>query len=169
MSNDIRYVVGDATQPIGYVVGGATQPIGATSAAIIHVCNDVGAWGAGFVLAISKRWPEPEKAFRASKYHGLGDCQPVFVGPGLWVINMYAQGGIRRLDDLSIPLRYDALVQCLRNIHDWAVFGEVASIHMPRIGCGLAGGSWRIVEAIIQEYLCCSALEVYVYDLPSGG
>lgn len=31
---------------------------------LTHCCNDVGAWGAGVVLAISKQWPNPEKAYR---------------------------------------------------------------------------------------------------------
>ena len=47
-----------------YVDGDATQPQGPGLKYIIHCCNDVGAWGAGFVLAISKRWPGPEKAYR---------------------------------------------------------------------------------------------------------
>ena len=34
---------------------------------IVHVCNDIGAWGKGFVMAISNRWPEPESRYR--KWH----------------------------------------------------------------------------------------------------
>ncbi len=32
---------------------------------VAHVCNDIGGWGKGFVLAVSRRWPEPEAAYRA--------------------------------------------------------------------------------------------------------
>lgn len=50
MYNEIKYLKGDATQPL---VSG--------NKIIVHVCNDIGAWGKGFVLAISKRWAQPEK------------------------------------------------------------------------------------------------------------
>src|SRR4029077_8760714 len=29
------------------------------------VCNDAGGWGKGFVIAVSRRWPEPERRYRA--------------------------------------------------------------------------------------------------------
>lgn len=44
-----------------------------------------------------------------------------------------------------------------------------ASVHMPRIGCGLAGGSWGKVEPIIQEELCDKGVQVFVYDLQAKG
>ena len=34
---------------------------------------------------------------------------------------------------------------------------------MPRIGCGLAGGKWAVVEPIIQRAL--EDIPVFVYDL----
>ena len=45
--------------PIAYTTGDATAPEGDGPKIIVHVCNDVGGWGRGFVMAISKRWPEP--------------------------------------------------------------------------------------------------------------
>ena len=38
---------------------------------------------------------------------------------------------------------------------------------MPRIGTGEAGGSWNIVEGIIQDALVSRGIRVTVYDLPS--
>ena len=40
-----------------------------------------------------------------------------------------------------------------------------ASDHMPRIGCGLAGGDWAEIEPMITETLCAAGIEVVVYDL----
>ena len=31
---------------------------------IAHVCNDVGGWGSGFVVARSAKWSKPEAAYR---------------------------------------------------------------------------------------------------------
>jgi hypothetical protein len=39
---------------------------------------------------------------------------------------------------------------------------------MPRIGTGLAGGSWPVVEEIIGETLTQAGIRVTVYDLPQG-
>ena len=50
---------------ITFVRGDATTPSGKGPKIIAHVCNDIGGWGKGFVLALSRRWPEPERAYRA--------------------------------------------------------------------------------------------------------
>lgn len=42
---------------------------------------------------------------------------------------------------------------------------QKASIHMPRIGCGLAGGKWELIEQIIKEELIDKEIAVTVYDL----
>lgn len=156
------------TTAIQFVRGDATAPTGDGPKVIAHVCNDVGAWGKGFVLAVSKRWPEPEAAFRAWHAAGpaggfeLGAVQFVPVGPDLWVANMVGQHGIRTTK-AGPPIRYEAVGECLRRLGDKALeFG--ASVHMPRIGCGLAGGEWDRIEPLIQERLTDRGVSVTVYD-----
>ncbi|MCT2277673.1 hypothetical protein M3G91_08560 [Micromonospora chalcea] len=39
-----------------------------------------------------------------------------------------------------------------------------ASVHMPRIGCGLAGGSWQRIEPLIRQALSDRGIPVTVYD-----
>ncbi len=39
-----------------------------------------------------------------------------------------------------------------------------ASVHMPRIGCGLAGGKWSRVEPLVTERLAKRDIAVTVYD-----
>lgn len=36
---------------------------------------------------------------------------------------------------------------------------------MPKIGCGLAGGDWNVVEKIIKNTFIKEEIEVYVYLL----
>ena len=145
---------------IRYVKGDATAPDGSGPRAIVHVCNNLGAWGAGFVLAISKRWIEPEIAYRRAN-PTMGAVQIVNVAPGLMIVNMVAQHGFPSLSR-RCALDYEALTECL---HKVAAFCEAhrASVHMPRIGCGIAGGEWARVEAIILDTL--GAIDVTVYDL----
>lgn len=171
---------------ITYLKGDATRPVAEGPKVIAHVVNSVGGWGAGFVLALSKRWKEPEAAYRAwardgehpdvygkSKGFTLGNVQLVKVNapPDIWVANMMAQKGYgprgtapHRTDEPvhSIPLQYDELGICLLRVSGLAErLG--ASVHMPRIGCGLAGGKWGKVEPLIKQML--DGRQVYVYDL----
>jgi O-acetyl-ADP-ribose deacetylase (regulator of RNase III) len=148
---------------IQFITGDATDPIGSGNKIIAHVCNDIGAWGAGFVLAISKRWPQPEAQYLKSRgCLALGTLSLIQVDPGIWVANMIAQRGICTEDGVP-PIRYAALRQCLAIL---AVEARKlrATIHMPRIGCGLAGGKWESVEPLIR--IAIPTTEVFVYDLP---
>lgn len=155
---------------INYVIGDATQPVGEGPKIIVHVCNDIGGWGRGFVLALSNRWPEPEQRYRAwhrgetAQRFTLGEVQFVQVGDGTWVANMIGQRDVRSVGGVP-PVRYEAIRQGLRQAAEQA--SRVgASIHMPRIGCGLAGGKWELVENIIHEEIVSRGIHVCVYDLP---
>ncbi|MFF4534664.1 macro domain-containing protein [Streptomyces aureus] len=153
---------------ISYVRGDATTPSVKGVKVIAHVCNDIGGWGKGFVLALSRRWPEPEAAYRAwhrgraGNDFGLGAAQFVQVEPYVWVANLVGQRGIRT-GSKGVPVRYEAIDAALALLADRAV--ELgASVHMPRIGCGLAGGSWSRVEPLVTERLVRRGLSVTVYD-----
>ncbi|MER6136908.1 macro domain-containing protein [Streptomyces sp. NPDC001815] len=153
---------------ITYVRGDATVPLGRGVKLIAHVCNDIGGWGKGFVLALSNRWPEPEAAYRrwhrerAGNDFGLGATQFVEVGRYVWVANMIGQRGTRT-GSKGVPVRYEAIDAALVPLAEKAV--EVgASVHMPRIGCGLAGGKWSRVEPLITERLLKKGIAVTVYD-----
>lgn len=152
---------------ITFVKGDATRPLGDGPRIIAHVSNDQGGWGAGFVLAISKRWREPEATYRrVARTTGLplGDVQFVEVGDQIVVANMIAQVGYGR-HGTPIPLRYDALRTCLMKVAAEATRLK-ASVHCPRIGCGLSGGRWGEVEKIITDTLLRESVPVTVYDLP---
>lgn len=153
---------------IEYVQGDATTPRGKGVKLIAHVCNDLGGWGKGFVLAISRRWPAPEAAYRrwhrerAGNDFGLGAVQYVQVGPYLWVANMVGQRGMRT-GSKGVPVRYEAIDTALGALAEKAAELE-ASVHMPRIGCGLAGGKWSRVEPLIAQRLTGRGIPVTVYD-----
>lgn len=153
---------------IKYVKGDATEPIGNGKKIIVHICNDIGGWGRGFVLALSKKWKEPEKCYRESyRKLSLGDIQYVKVEEDITVCNMVAQHGCYPQKDLETgeilpPIRYNALKECLIKV---AIFAKDngCSVHMPKIGAGLAGGDWRIIEDIINNTLIKEGIETIVY------
>jgi len=156
--------------PINYLKGDATKPVGAGNRIITHCCNDRGFWNAGFVKALSKRWSEPERAYRlwaAGNGHvpfALGNVQFVKVAKGLCVANIIGQAGIANRNQTTPPIRYDAIRKGLIAVRDLALTHN-ASIHMPRMGARLAGGQWELIAEIIESQLCNYGLQVTVYDL----
>lgn len=159
----IKYRIGDATEPC--VEEGVRL--------IAHVCNDAGKWGAGFSGAVSKKWPEAKKHYQAkakfSNSFGLGEMYCVFMERNLGVANMIAQHGVSRNLLNYVPIRYDSLELCLDKLAkgvrslQFLNPNDKVTVHMPRIGCGLAGGSWDIVGPLVEENLW--DIECYVYDL----
>ena len=146
---------------INYVIGDATNPQGDGNKLILHICNDIGAWGAGFVLALSARWSAPEERYRAQSHYVLGNIQLVDVEDDITVVNMIAQHGVGPDKDGIPPIRYLALIDALANVNKVAK-AMSATVHCPRMGAGLAGGDWKFIETILRESL---SVPVTVYDL----
>ncbi len=150
-----------------YLKGDAINPQIKGNKIIIHICNDIGGWGKGFVMAISKRWKNPETEYRnwfqSGENFNLGEIQIVRVEEDIWICNMIGQHKTISNSKGIPPIRYEAVEKCLEKLTDEALKLN-ASIHMPRIGCGLAGGNWEEIEPIIEKTLLKNNVEVYVYD-----
>lgn len=146
----IKYIVGDATNPhkFGYIV-------------IAHVCNNSNRWGAGFVLALSRKWKEPEAMYRSLNEYNLGDVQYVHVEEGITVINMIAQHGTGKDSEGKSPIRYQALREALRKVNSHLKVYN-GTLHIPRIDAGLAGGDWNVITRILNEEI---EADIYAYDL----
>lgn len=160
---------------ITYTTGDATQPVGEGPKIIAHICNDEGKWGRGFVLALSRQDDTPERAYRrwySRQYPSgfyLGAVEYVRYGLGrddTIVANMIAQKGIRNHGDPT-AVSYTALSCALQQVAAYA-HKIGASVHMPRIGCGLGGGTWSEVEPIIERTLTSQGIAVTVYDPESS-
>lgn len=168
---------------IKYVEGDATQPQGPGPKLIAHCCNDIGGWGSGFVVALSKRWKTPEQWYRAwhrgSEEHRaipfeLGEVLfvPVEIPPQtpIWVANIIGQHKTKATSSVP-PIRYEALTKGFHRVRefcqDFQNFNEEPiSVHMPRIGAVLAGGDWDVIQRLIHNTLVAHGIEVTVYDLP---
>jgi O-acetyl-ADP-ribose deacetylase (regulator of RNase III) len=79
------------------------------------------------------------------------------------VANLIGQHGIVSRAGGVPPVRYEAIRVGLMRVAAQAQ-AEGASVHMPRIGCGLAGGEWTKIEPIVAEALVGQGVEVTVYD-----
>ncbi|EIQ01078.1 putative phosphatase, C-terminal domain of histone macro H2A1 like protein [Opitutaceae bacterium TAV1] len=147
-----------------HLTGDATRPVGPGSKIIVHCCNDIGAWGAGFVLALSRRWPQPETEYRTSARVSelvLGEIQLVPVEQDITVVNLIGQHGTGHRNGVP-PIRYEAISEGLSKLAVHARH-HGASVHMPKMGAGLAGGDWDQIEEIVRNTLCAAGIPVFVY------
>ena len=126
--------------PLNYITGDATKPIGTGNRIITHCCNDRGFWNAGFVKALSRRWSEPERAYRRWAAgndrlpFALGNVQFVKVETGLCVANLVGQSGIStRRQKPSNTLRRDS-----KRIDG----GTRTRPHLQRLHSHAPNGSW---------------------------
>lgn len=150
-----------------HVVGDALLPEAVGTRYVIHICNDIGAWGAGFTGAVTARWKTPELQYRtafSNRPLPLGDVQFVSVQSDLVIVNMIAQHGI---GTDGVRVDYDALKTCLDKVSKHVKDEGNGTIHSPRIGAGLGGGDWDAVESILNDKLVEKGLNVWVYTLPN--
>lgn len=158
---------------ITYITGDVTQPLEEKGIKFIaHCCNNVGGWGRGVVLSISNRWGMPELIYRKlaqekpiELQNSLGEIQVIPVEKDIMVINIIGQDGIGSKNGVP-PIRYDAIKKGLDKaqafIDDYS--GKNPTLHLPRIGAGLAGGDWEKIEKIIKQTI---KIPTFVYTLPS--
>lgn len=165
---NLNYLVGDATCPV--------LPVGTDMCLILHITNCNGGWGAGFVLALSRRWPmrllegSPEYVYRngAPESVTLGKIQLVQVEPYLQVINLCAQSGYKHAGN-PVPLDYRALIECMKlvldHVRNLQSQGLTVSVAGPKFGSDLAGGDWSLIEKIIDRVLVQNDIPVTIYTL----
>jgi O-acetyl-ADP-ribose deacetylase (regulator of RNase III) len=156
---------------IEFLLGDVLSPRGRGRRIIAHVVSDATPnWGGrGIAIAIKKKWPVAQDAFRKwfgnSRRRPLGEVHFCEVEESLEVATMICQRGYGPSETPRI--RYAAIERALGLVAARAQAND-ASIHMPRIGCGQAGGSWMLVEELVNSILTVANLPVTVYDLPNS-
>ena len=153
------------------VQGDASRPRGRGPNILAQVVNDSAfTWGGGFSLTVRKKWPLAQQAFRAwaerePRNLRLGNVHVSYVDENLAVVSMIAQHGYG--PSPTPRIRYVALEACLEKLGKLAAERH-ATVHMPKIGSGQAGGSWNIIREVVQETVCAHGASVLVYQLPTG-
>lgn len=134
---------------IHYVTG---DLLGATQKVIVQGCNAQGVMGSGVARVIRERWPEVFETY--SLHHKtfglkLGDVIPVTTADGKIIANCITQENFGR--DGRQYCDYDAIEKCFVQLNDRAIDWEVNEMALPKIGAGLGGGDWSIIEGIIVK------------------
>lgn len=139
-----------------------------------HVCNNVNAYGAGFALDISNKYPTAKANFHLlGNQAKLGHVQFVVVEENqpykhkIIIANMIAQNGLKNTSNHR-PLNYAALVDCMSKIKLYVSQllktddNNSIEIHAPKFGSGLAGGNWSFIEQLIEDIW--TKIPVYIYQ-----
>lgn len=143
----IKYEKGDLVTMIRNSLAGTQPPI-----QVAHGCNCRKTMGAGIALAF-KEFPEIADADRIHPNPTLGEMSiapittlenfPEFVAT---VYNLYTQQAFGRRHR---QVNYGAIAQCFASLDSEIPVGDV--LYIPRIGAGLGGGDWNIIEQIIND------------------
>lgn len=157
-------------QKPNFVKGDATKPRGGGNKIIAFVVNDATPrWGAGFGLAIKKKWNFVQNNFiqwveESPQNFKLGSVKNIHIDVDTSILTLISQHGYGASGKPRI--RYSALQNCLEKLAEIAK-EKSASVHMPMIGSGQAGGNWTIILEMIKETLSKKGIEVTIYELPN--
>lgn len=165
---NITYIEGDACNP--NKIEGINL--------LVHCVNDEGVMDGGIALAIKKKWPKVYKAYKElfqepayKRATAQGQIQIVGVEDDLFVINLFGQSSIGDLDGFP-PIRYGAIEEGFMRLASIISARKdperQVCLHMPRLGSGLAGGSWSKIEEILYRVFSSSDVLIVVYDFPGS-
>lgn len=139
---------------------------------ICHQVNCQGVMGSGIARQIREKWPEVYKSYR-TLYEDCTWARSVMLGridianiidDKRKVINMFTQQFCGY--DGKRYTSYDAFAMALETIKYKVPIGY--TIGFPKnIGCGLGGGNWKVISALIEEILGHTH-DVYIYEFEEG-
>ena len=133
---------------------------------IAHGVNCQNVMGSGVAKALYTKFPKVKSCYhhfldtKADNFDPLGYVNIVhpYKVDDPTVYNLFTQRFYG--NDGRIFVSYDAVGRCFRELNSLLNGQQLA---IPKIGCGLAGGSWDIVKEIIDEY--APNIDIYVYCL----
>ena len=132
--------------------------------AIAHQANCFNTMGSGVAKTIKAYFPAAYTADRVTKRGDINKLGTYTVShKPFTVYNLYGQYNYGRANWV-VYTKYSALKQALEACVDDLVnnLGK-RTLGIPKIGCGLAGGDWDIVEEQILKKL--EGIDIVVYEL----
>ena len=127
---------------------------------VAHGCNCSGGFGSGFAKQVASLYPSVREGYLyryQTRGWKLGEVQLIGVGEGREVANYATQERYGKPDE-GPYVSYIAI----RNVIKELVKSWPQGFAIPKIGAGLAGGNWDIIERIINEESGNVEVRVYV-------
>lgn len=166
----VRFRSRDAEQnALSFVHGDVLSPAGAGPKVICQLVNDQArVWGGGVARSAAQKFPAAQRDFSGwlweiPRPQRLGSVHFAEVRHTTFLASLVAQQGYGA--STAPRIRYAPLERCLSRVAQFAL-ERAASIHMPRIGGGISGGDWNMVEEIVREAVIAKGVPVTVHDLP---
>lgn len=134
---------------------------------ICQMVNDTAyRWGGGVAAQTARNHPSAQANFEAwlkalPRADRLGKTHFHRVADNRTIASLVAQAGFGKSD--APRLKYAALSLALRAVAERAL-ESAASVHMPKIGTGAAGGSWSVIEELVVEEFVRRDIPVRVYE-----
>lgn len=137
---------------------------------IAHQVNCRGLMGAGLAKSIRKKYPDVYKSYKGlcNKYGsdmlGLAIIENISnTSPPYAIANLFGQQSAgKSKQHTDYPALWDALTSLKLHMGD-AGFTTLALPY--KLGCGLGGGIWEVVEFIIREVFENSEIDITIYRL----
>ena len=130
---------------------------------IAHGCNSSGGFGSGVAGQIAKKYPQAREAYlRNFNQFGLelGDMQIVTISSPKIIANCMTQKAYLPRD--ICHANYEAIELAMFRLKKFAKEMDF-SIAIPKIGAGLAGGDWNVIEPILEKVF--RDYDITVYEL----
>lgn len=158
-----------AEDPLAAVYGDVLQPVAEGMKTVVFLVNDQSkAWGGGVAREAARKYPHAQVEFSAwfsgiPKDERLGKVFYSRAAADITIAAIVAQSGVG--PSTQSRLRYTALERAFQDLYLNSKEAH-ASIHMPRLGTGAAGGSWPAIEDLVRQTLVRNDVAVTIYDLP---
>lgn len=146
---------------INYIEGNVFESHGSV---LVHGCNCFQRMGSGVAKMVKEVYPEAFQADMENSSYGdrakLGTFTHavtrhyIYKTP-LIVVNAYTQFNY---GTMQLQVDYGAMSEVMKKVK--TMFGD-KSISMPRIGSGLAGGDWTVIEQILNKIFFDKTINVY--------
>lgn len=118
---------------------------------LAHGCNCRGGFGSGVAAAVAKKYPKARHYYLDKHDEDgweLGEVQFVRQWNDVIIANCATQDAYLPRGECHAD--YDAIRICMMKVKDYAK-DKGLTVAIPKIGAGLAGGDWNVIETILNE------------------
>jgi len=135
---------------------------------ICHQVNCRGVMGAGLAKALRAKYPiygpyvQLCRGVKPETLLGSTQFVQVSTDPDQYVANCFGQCNFGRD---RVQTDYAALEHSLRNVEEFARTHNLSVAIPYGIGCGLAGGDWNTVQAILEDIFVASPVSARIFQL----
>lgn len=138
---------------------------------LCHQVNLFGVMGGGIAAEVKERFPNAYLRYKdhCSEYNfskallGSSLIVPTNEKREQYIANCFSQDDFSKSDCAT---DYVKMEECFIYVLNWMKQNGMKSVAFPyKIGCGIAGGDWRIVEPIIEKVFKDSGVTVEIWKL----